>query len=92
MVPWHFLLPGQCWSGLRLPEEGSGDGGGDCSGSLQDRFRGKIPDSIEQPGILTGKRMPDFAVCRDLADSPENLFLLYSSDHCKTESEPSASR
>ena len=26
MVPWRFLLPGQCWSGLRLPEEGSGDG------------------------------------------------------------------
>ena len=56
MVPWHFLLPEQCWSGLRLPEEGSGDGGGDCNGNLQGKFPGKIEDSIGLPDIPAGRK------------------------------------
>ena len=87
MVPWHFLLPGLCWSGLRLPEEGSGDGGGDCNGNLQGKFPGKIEDSIGLPDIPAGRKMPGFAVCRDLADSPGNLWMSYNSVHCKKVSE-----
>ena len=83
MVPWRFLLPGQCWSGLRLPEEGSGDGGGDCNGNLQGKFPGKIEDSIGLPDIPAGRKMPGFAVCRDLADSPGNLWMSSNSVHCK---------
>ena len=79
MVPWRFLLPGLCLSGLRLPEEGSGDGGGDCNGNLQGKFPGKIEDSIGLPDIPAGRKMPGFAVCRDLADSPGNLWMSYNS-------------
>ena len=87
MVPWHFLLPGLCLSGLRLPGEGSVDGDGDCSGNLQGKFPGKIEDSIGLPGIPAERRMPDFAVCMDLADSPGNLWMSYNSVHCKKGSE-----